>query len=497
MTASLSGEPLGACVSSPLDAALLSDSCFAAEFSASCENTPVSGASSGGSSRPSSPLPPSGGSPFYRSVLSPLCDRICMHLVPPAVSPDVISFLALCCAGSATLFCCYADGEFASLPVGDRKGGIPQDPAAVTTSLYEAGQRNTSAWWAVAGVLWMLYSVLDNVDGKQARRLRRCTAGGDFLDHSSDSIVTSLSGLVAMKTLLLRPAFLPPSQPSLLFSLPLTEGNASRMISLGQADCFAFIMISQLPFFIATWAHPIVGRTILSSSLDGVDWFSVDEVNFIVIPSILFVRAFLPWFWPTSLLSLLSVLPVSLHPVVTSLASVVGGLFQLPPTGVTLGVLVIFASCVLSVVESSRLLFKLIRWHHVPRLLPGMVLFSGSLIFKPPVLLQLGVFSLLCLELIAARLKLHVRTQLYMWWPVALYYLFLVTLRGSPQASTPLGTFPSFIPLSNEVVKSFVASHYTYNGAAAGTLALLTICLLSYKHIINRRNNYMQSGKTE
>lgn len=109
----------------------------------------------------------------------------------------------------------------------------------------------------------------------QARRLRRCTAGGDFLDHSSDSIVTSLSGLVAMRTLLLRPAFLPPSQPSLLFSLPFTEDSASRTISLGQADCFAFIMISQLPFFIATWAHPIVGRTILSSSLDGVDWFSV------------------------------------------------------------------------------------------------------------------------------------------------------------------------------------------------------------------------------
>lgn len=83
-------------------------------------------------------------------------------------------------------------------------------------------------------------------------------------------------------------------------------------------------------------------------------WSQVDEVNFLVIPSLLFVRAFFPWFWPTSLLSLLPVLPAPLHPVMTGLVSVMGALFQLPPGGVTVGVLVVFASCVLSVVESSR-----------------------------------------------------------------------------------------------------------------------------------------------
>ena len=36
-----------------------------------------------------------------------------------------------------------------------------------------------------------------------------------------------------------------------------------------------FIVLAQLPFFTATWAHPIVGRTMLSASLEGPGTFSV------------------------------------------------------------------------------------------------------------------------------------------------------------------------------------------------------------------------------
>ncbi|CBZ50221.1 putative CDP-alcohol phosphatidyltransferase domain-containing protein [Neospora caninum Liverpool] len=344
-------------------------------------------------------------------------------------------------------------------------------------------------FWAVAGLLWMLYSVLDNVDGKQARRLRQCTAGGDFLDHSSDSIVTSLSGLVVMWALLQPASARRPSSSRLLSVSPApfaAEAYPSHTISLGSLDCLAFILITQLPFFIATWAHPIVGRTILSSSLEGCHWFSVDEVNFLVIPSLLFVRALVPTFWSTALVSLLPHFPAFVHPVVTFLSAAIGIVFQLDSEEVTLGVLLIFASCMLSLVASTRLLVQLVKYDHLPRLLPGVVLFAGSLAFKPPVLLQLGVFSLLCLELIAARLKLHVRTQLYMWWPVALYYFFLFTLHGRDSGA------PAGLP---EAFASVLGKNYTYHSAAFMTFVLLGICLLSYKHIINRRNGTSQASR--
>lgn len=185
MTAALSGEPLGASVSSPLDLGLSTDPCVAPGSAGSSEVKTITGASSRVSSRPSTPLPPGGGSPFYRGFLSPLCDRICLHIVPPSVSPDFISFLALCCAGAATLFCCYADGDFVGSAAGNVKCTTPQDSLRGTTSLPETVRRSTSAWWAVAGVLWMLYSVLDNVDGKQVKQRSSGAPGWHVCEHSS------------------------------------------------------------------------------------------------------------------------------------------------------------------------------------------------------------------------------------------------------------------------------------------------------------------------
>ncbi|PFH31103.1 hypothetical protein BESB_029770 [Besnoitia besnoiti] len=456
--------------------------------------------------------PPSG-SPFYRAFLSPLCDQICLRLVPASVSPDFISFLALCCASLSTFFCWQAgmhssvqavrreagfSGEAGKFESSDMNEAPPSSsPSSASSSFWifsGAEAVSDTPFWTVAGVLWMMYSVLDNVDGKQARRLRRCTAGGDFLDHSSDSIVTSLSGVVVLWTLLLRPSSLPPRPVSSSFRLSLSPspfgdtqtGGGSGIISLGSLDCLTFILIAQLPFFIATWAHPIVGRTILSSSLEGCHWFSVDEVNFLVIPSLLFLRALVPDFWSTTLVSLLPLCPGCLHPLVNAASVVIGAPFQLGHEEVTFGVCFIFGSSTLSLVASTRLLVRLLRCEHLPRLLPGVVLFAGSLAFKPPVLLQLGVFSLVCLELIAARLKLHVRTQLYMWWPVALYYFFLFTLHGKETATGACAP---------EAFGRFVAENYTYNSAALVTLVLLSICLLSYKHIINKRNGSPQPAK--
>ncbi len=67
-------------------------------------------------------------SPFYRKFLSPLCDWLCHNIVPEWVHPDQLTILGVSCASLAA-FC-------------------------VLNELY-----------IVAGCLWMLYSLLDNMDG--------------------------------------------------------------------------------------------------------------------------------------------------------------------------------------------------------------------------------------------------------------------------------------------------------------------------------------------
>ncbi|KFG58011.1 hypothetical protein TGRUB_276190A, partial [Toxoplasma gondii RUB] len=129
---------------------------------------------------------PPGGSPFYRAFLSPLCDQICLRLVPPSVSPDAISFLALCCAALATFFCWQADRRSFTAAVKteaetkalatDAAFGNSLTLSPVVTFLNFCGidAQPDTPFWAVAGLLWMLYSVLDNVDGKQVRHLLEC-----------------------------------------------------------------------------------------------------------------------------------------------------------------------------------------------------------------------------------------------------------------------------------------------------------------------------------
>ncbi|OEH77852.1 CDP-alcohol phosphatidyltransferase domain-containing protein [Cyclospora cayetanensis] len=295
----------------------------------------------------------------------------------------------------------------------------------------------------------------------QARRLGACSAGGDFFDHSSDSVSSSFAALIILH-MLCGPA----AAASAAGTSTAAAGKAAAAASGPQQECLSlaflrhipglsvllphagrgfrvcfqsatdlrirplifsisFTLLSQIPFFIATWAHPIVGRTMLSASVDGPGSFSVDELNLLVIPGLLLLRALFPWVFAVSLADAVSLLP-AIGPFLSSAArSFMGGFAstilleeeeQHQPSQeqrqLTLGLCVLTVSVAFSLLQSSRLIRRLLSREHIPRFLPGVCFFAATFWFAPPLGLQIICFSLLCLELIAARLKLHVRSLL-------------------------------------------------------------------------------------
>ncbi|KAL8441808.1 hypothetical protein Emag_006882 [Eimeria magna] len=259
-----------------------------------------------------SPSSPSG-TFFYNWVVSPLCNWLC-EWFPPCMHPDFISFLGLCCASAAAYCCCAANIS------------------------------GTGSELALAAFFWILYGLFDNIDGKQARRLGLCSAGGDFFDHSSDSVSSSFAALIIVHMLCGRlpmPVTATGLQqecvslaflryvPGLKALLPL-GGQGFKVCFQPAATLnmhpilfnFCFIMLSQVPFFIATWAHPIVGRTMLSASVDGPGNFSVDELNLLVIPGLLLLKARHPWVFTLPLSDAIAAVPFFgpiLHPYVGGL----------------------------------------------------------------------------------------------------------------------------------------------------------------------------------
>lgn len=271
----------------------------------------------------------------------------------------------------------------------------------------------------------------------QARRLGLCSAGGDFFDHASDSVSSSFAALILMHMLCNRvgtsgggAAGQQQECVSLAFlryipglSALLPGGGLGFRVCFQPAATlnihpnvfnFCFIMLSQVPFFIATWAHPIVGRTILSASIDGPGSFSVgvrlyrvqglwlpwceviraerfcmagprvsmvegfrfraqdltcvqvDELNLLVIPGLLLLKALYPWVFLVPIGEAVHALPL-LGPLVSPyVEQYIGGVrgFFLPPLQqhhmqelpqqLTLGVCVLIISVAFAVVQSSR-----------------------------------------------------------------------------------------------------------------------------------------------
>eukprot|EP00918_Siedleckia_nematoides_P081280 GHVU01178277.1.p1 GENE.GHVU01178277.1~~GHVU01178277.1.p1 ORF type:complete len:183 (-),score=20.29 GHVU01178277.1:123-671(-) len=157
-------------------------------------------------------------SPFYKRVISPACDWLCKNTVPRWISPDQLSLLGLACSIIGCIF-------------GYKMKFIP------------------------AVIFWLLYSTLDNLDGKQARRLNMSTKGGDFLDHACDSMAVTLSCVMWVRAL--APA------------VALHEARGLTGLLLPVAG--------QLPFFLGCWAHHIIGRVLLGPSTGNIDYFTVSQ----------------------------------------------------------------------------------------------------------------------------------------------------------------------------------------------------------------------------
>ncbi|CDJ33155.1 CDP-alcohol phosphatidyltransferase domain-containing protein, putative [Eimeria mitis] len=351
--------------------------------SSSNSSNACSTSSSGGSSSSGCGGNVPTGTAFYQWAVSPVCDRICQRL-PRWVHPDLVSFLGLACAAAAAFCCC-----------------TPHAPDS-TTRL------------AASAFFWILYALLDNLDGKQARRLGLCSAGGDFFDHSSDSISSSFAALIILHMLCGRVSTAAESAAagqqqacvSLAFlrHIPLLRallpggGSGFRVCfqAISQLDIhpslfqLSFIVLAQLPFFTATWAHPIVGRTMLSADLDGPGTFSVDELNFLVIPGLLLLRALYPTFFVLSVFEGLEMLPFVggwLSATAAAAAQRCSSFFVPQPQQqqvmlllqqqLSIGFCVLLVSDAFCIYQSSRLLISLMSREHLPRFVPGLCFFAA------------------------------------------------------------------------------------------------------------------------
>eukprot|EP00919_Chromeraceae_sp_WS-2016_P046228 GHVR01109857.1.p1 GENE.GHVR01109857.1~~GHVR01109857.1.p1 ORF type:complete len:186 (+),score=22.41 GHVR01109857.1:458-1015(+) len=141
-------------------------------------------------------------SPFYRKAVSPLCDRLCSHL-PLWVHPDWLTLLGTVCAFASAL--------------------------CVGCSCFLSG-----------ALLWQLYAVLDNMDGKQARRLKLSSFGGEFLDHSCDALVAGVAYCV------------------------WTGAVLGDDVMLWGRHLFLFSFL--LPNYIGNWAHKHIGTLSIGAS---------------------------------------------------------------------------------------------------------------------------------------------------------------------------------------------------------------------------------------
>jgi len=337
--------------------------------------------------------------------------------VPLWVHPDTISWLGLLCAAlSALLTCCGPE-----------------------------------RWlYGLMGLLWMTYSVFDNMDGKQARRSGKSSRGGEFLDHAVDSVVVALSTFVWRHTL----AF---SQPQ-------------------RWQSFLVLFAAQVPIFLGNWGHHVLGRILLGPVVEGTDYYTVDEFNFLYMPGICFVRGFLPFIWELRL-------PLPPRPLLSWLvAHEMLPLSEGQPS-LTMGyffVILMLLFCLVSAVRVLRALLALGGARHVHLLLPlvgygTMVLYCG---FSP--LRMVWVFALMCCEVIADRLGIH-KNYMWPWWPIAVGGLLSFAV---PQSS-PLCSTQVALPGVSVSVSVCDAIDLTMLGIMVAVMAL-------YRELVNRHKKAKQ-----
>ncbi|KAF7456208.1 CDP-alcohol phosphatidyltransferase [Cryptosporidium felis] len=175
-------------------------------------------------------------SPYYNLVVSPACDRMVEYL-PRSLTPNKLTALGLVSVVSSYL-----------ILVTVREG--------------------RESLFLLSSGLWFLYGVIDNLDGKQARRLGVSCNSGEFLDHAIDSVVTSLVGL----------------------SFQFMHNRALKW------DIWV-VLSYQVPFYFANWYHFEYGKLIIGNSISNAPYFTVDELNLFFIPLFILFEYFIPGLW--------------------------------------------------------------------------------------------------------------------------------------------------------------------------------------------------------
>ncbi|KAL5368928.1 putative amino alcohol phosphotransferase [Cryptosporidium parvum] len=175
-------------------------------------------------------------SPLYNNVISPVCDKI-VGFLPKYLSPNLLTIIGLISISTSFIM------------------------------LISIGE-NSKKLYFVSAALWFLYGIIDNLDGKQARRLGVSSNSGEFIDHAIDSVVTSFVGL----------AF---------------QYMHNRYLELD----LLVVLSYQLPFYFACWFHFKYGKLIIGNSVSKTPYFTVDELNLVFVPLFILFEYLFPGLW--------------------------------------------------------------------------------------------------------------------------------------------------------------------------------------------------------
>lgn len=114
-------------------------------------------------------------SPISRYILRPYWEWVTVNLIPLWMAPNLITLI-----GTLFIFASFISAVYFS----------PELDEPVPKALN----------FVLAACLW-IYSTMDNVDGKQARRTRSSSPLGELFDHGCDSLVTGMGCVMQLASL--------------------------------------------------------------------------------------------------------------------------------------------------------------------------------------------------------------------------------------------------------------------------------------------------------
>ena len=144
---------------------------------------------------------------LYQKCMSPCLNKV-VNYIPRSIAPNLITFISLCFNIFAAIIS-YNDGGF------------------------DFSNKLKSSTCIIIGMFQLLYQLLDNVDGKQARRTGNSTPFGMLMDHGCD-----------------------------VFTNIFTAYNLSKLLLVGNDDCFSFSVFFGLilGFYMMTYEEYKLGE---------------------------------------------------------------------------------------------------------------------------------------------------------------------------------------------------------------------------------------------